>query len=229
MNRFFQLAFSLILMLFVTAARCQQPQFSVQALFGPTGYVWDNSGGDLKPGFNYSAGGFIQANIPTGDSRIFIRSGYFIDTKQYSIDVSNTSHWYKALNREFVYGNVPILFGVQFNAKDKIYPFISIGCVFSKVKQVYAENVWKDGTVSSGLSGKSTVFETPKDLYIGFGIDFRLNKFLFIRLEPFLSHQFNEGSGYNIDHYGRISYGIKLGASFDIFIPGLEKNLQDKK
>ena len=80
-------------------AHSQQPQFSIQTLFGPTGYVWNNnSSADLNADFNYSAGVYIQANIPVQESRIFIRSGYFVDTKHYSLNLSNSSpYWYRKL------------------------------------------------------------------------------------------------------------------------------------
>lgn len=202
----------------------QQPQFSIQALFGPTGYVWDNSGSsDVKADFNYSAGAYIQANIPVQESRIFFRSGYYVDTKYYSINLSNTYSWYSKIEREFIYSNVPILFGVQFNSKDKLFPFMCLGVVFGKVLEAEQVSTRNDGLVVSGITGKSTVLENPKDMYVGFGVDVRIYKFLFARAEPFLSYQLDEGSGYNVDVQGRISYGLKIGLSFDIFLPFLEQ------
>jgi len=203
----------------------QQPQFSIQVLFGPTGYVWDNSGSvDVNADFNYSAGIYIQANIPVQESRLFFRSGYYIDTKYYSIDGSGgSSYWYSKTERSFIYSNVPILFGVQFNSKDKLFHFMCFGVVFGKVLDAQQVSTRSDGLVISGITGKSTVVENPKDLYIGFGLDVRINKFLFARAEPFVSYQLDEGSGYNVDVQGRISYGLKIGLSFDIFFPFLEQ------
>jgi hypothetical protein len=203
----------------------QQPQFSIQALFGPTGYVWDDSGSaNINADFNYSACIYIQANIPVLESRIFIRSGYYVDTKGYSIDQSSSSsYYYNKAERSFVYGNVPVLFGIQFNSKNKLYPFMSLGIVFGKVLEAEQLITLYDGSVSNGFLGKTTVLDNPRDLYVGAGIDFRLSKYLFARAEPFLSYQLNEGSGYNIDIQGQISYGLKIGLSFDIFLPFLEQ------
>ena len=208
-----------------TIAFSQQSQFSAQVLFGPTGYIWGNNiSTDVKADFNYSGGLYIQANIPVEENRITIRSGYFIDTKHYSDDLSNVSPYrLNKVEREFLYGNVPIMIGLQFNVKNKLYPFLYLGIVFGKVRSAEQTQYWNDGSISTGFTGKTMVLETPKDMYVGFGLDFRVTKYLFLRAEPFLSHQINGGSGYNIDDDGGISYGLKIGLSYDIFIPLLEK------
>lgn len=222
MNRFFQLTLSLILIFFVTVARCQQPQFSVQALFGPTWYSiedYDNSKSALN--FNYSAGGYLMVNIPVGVSTISFRSGYFYDTKNYVINYDNKTSWYKRkVDRKYSYGNVPLLFELRFNKKDKFYPFISVGVSFGKLlsAEQISENV--DGTISEGFGSYKTYNQKKQtDFLICTGMSYRLNRLFLIRFEFFISQQINQAGGHNADRFGNFSYGIKTGIQFDIFVP----------
>ncbi len=222
MRDFYQLVIVLILALIPIGMLSQQAQFSVQTLFGPTWYSMDdyeNSKSALN--FNYSAGGYLMVNIPVGTSTISLRSGYYYDTKNYVINYDNKISWHdKKIERKYSYGNVPLLFEVRFNKKDKFYPFISVGVVFGKLLSAEQTSEKVDGTVYEGFNfGKSYNQEKQTDFLICTGINYRLTRLFLIRIEFFMSQQVNEGGGHNMDRFGAFSYGIKTGIQFDIFLP----------
>lgn len=214
----------LISFLFVCQTFCQtsqQPQFSLQALFGPT---WYSMGDDYKSksslSFNYSVGGFFLFNFPTGSSTICIRSGYFYDTKNYAFEYDHTISWQnKKVERSFTYGNLPILFEIRFNVKDKFYPFLSSGVVFGWTLSSEQNNEKVDGTITNGFMSRTYVQEKQTDFYACSGMNFRLNKLFQLRLELFMSQQINQDGGGNADRFGNFSYGLKAGIQFDIYLP----------
>ncbi|MBE9483238.1 MAG: hypothetical protein IMY74_00240 [Bacteroidetes bacterium] len=220
MNNLIRIVLPLHLVLVISSNLfSQQPEFSAQVLFGPTGYILENTENvSFSQKFNYSLGGYLQFNIPVQESRISIRSGYFIDTKRYDQHYSNTLSWLtKRASTSFTYGNIPLLFGVQFNIKNKFYPFISLGLIFGHLISEDQIRELNDGTISHGFLSRSSNLENPNDLYVGFGMNFRLTKVVLIRVETFLSHQLNQGSGYNQDRFGRTSFGLKAGTQFYFF------------
>lgn len=228
MNRFIQFALSLVLMFFITAAKCQQAQFSVQALFGPTWYSMDDyymTESTLK--FNYSAGGYLMVNIPAGKNTISIRSGYFYSTKNYDINHKISGDRPSATiktKRNFSYGNVPVLLEFRFNIKDRFYPFISPGMVFGRILLADQERERVDGTIVSGFPSRSSVQQKQSSIYVCTGMNYRLSRLFLLRLECFISQQINQKSYYSLDTFGAFSYGIKAGIQFDIFLPFLEKD-----
>ncbi len=226
MNNLIRIGISIYLVLVIISNLfSQQPEFSAQLLFGPTGYVLKNTENvSFSHKFNYSIGGYLQFNIPVQKSRISIRSGYFIDTKKYDTHYSDTLSWLtKRASTSFTYGNIPLLFGVQFNIKNKFYPFISLGLIFGHLISEDQIRELNDGTINHGFSNRSSNLENPNDIYVGFGMNFRLTKVVLIRVETFLSHQSNDGSGYNQDRFGFTSYGLKVGIQFDFLLPKEKK------
>ncbi len=223
MNRLFQLAFSLVLIFFASVANCQQAQFSVQALFGPTWYsMEDYYKSESKLNFNYSAGGYLMVNIPVGKNAISIRSGYFYDTKNYVIEYEIKDDRPSATlktEKAFSYGNVPVLMEFRFNIKDRFYPFVSLGMVFGWVLSAEQERERVDGTIFNGFPSRSYVQQKQTNFHICTGMNYRLNRLFLLRLEFFISQQVNQESNYSVDRFGAFSYGIKAGIQFDIFLP----------
>lgn len=200
----------------------QQPQFSVQALFGPTWYSmddYDNSQSTLN--FNFSTGGYLMVNIPAGSSTISFRSGYYYDTKNYVIDYDNTVSWYiKKTERKYSYGNVPLLFEVRFNNKNKFYPFISVGVIFGKLLSAEQITETVDGTITEGsFYNRSYNQKKQTDFHACTGANLRLNRLFLLRVEIFMGQQINQDGGHNMDRFGDFSYGIKTGIQFDLFLP----------
>jgi hypothetical protein len=218
-----RLLFSIIFSLLSIVVLTQQPQFSIQALFGPTWYsMEDYYKSESKLNFNYSAGGYLMVNIPVGKNTISIRSGYFYDTKNYVIEYEINDDWLSATlkaDRALSYGNVPVLMEFRFNIKDRFYPFVSPGMVFGWVLSAEQERERVDGTIINGFPSRSYVQQKQTSFHICTGMNYRLNRLFLLRLEFFISQQLNQEGDNNVDSFGAFSYGIKAGIQFDIFLP----------
>jgi len=198
----------------------QQPQFSVRALFGPNWYaIGDDENYQSKQDFNYSVGGKLLFNIPASRGTISLVTGYFYDTKNYTLNTTNDKLYYKTQERTFTYGNVPLLFEVRFNINEKLYPFLSSGVIFGWVLTSEQQYVSNDGTVGEGFASRTCIQEKQTDFHISTGVNLRLTRLLLLHFEFFMGQQVNEGSSCNVDSFGRFSYGIKTGIQFDIYLP----------
>lgn len=207
-------------LLFGVYMYAQQPLFSTQALFGPTGYLmFDEIYYKAYQKLNYSAGLYVMAHLPVGESRISIRSGYFYDTKRYVREYSTTHELStKKAETSYSYGNIPLLLEAAFNVRQGIYPFISGGIILGTLLSAQQTNTAVNGVVTEGFHSYSNNKEKQTDFHASVGATFRLNKQFLIRSEIFMSQQLDKDEGMNHDKYGYFSFGLKIGLQFDVFI-----------
>lgn len=207
-----------ILLFGVTNTYSQTGDFSVGLFAGPTFYhIKSTSSVKYSQDFNYAAGLYVKRNIKIKSFYLSIGSGYFVDTKKTKERYSDTISWYpKTIHTKFVYGNIPITLEFIGNINDKFFPFISTGIIFGKI--IYEEQYGElnDGTEVSGFPSKSSNLKNPFDVNFGLGINMKLIKQFLIRCETSYSLQLNEGTSYNQDNLGKLSFNIRLGLQYDI-------------
>ena len=203
----------------------QHPIFSVQALFGPTGYMmFDETYYKAYQKFNYSAGIYIMANLPAGESMISFRTGYFYDTKKFVREYSTTYEWSnKKITTSYAYGNIPLMLEVAFNNRYHIYPFISGGVILGTLLTAEQTNEKVNGVVADGFPPNSSNKENQTDFHASAGACFRLNKVFLVRTEVYMSQQLDKDDGMNHDRYGYFSFGLKIGIQYDIFLSKKKK------
>ena len=210
----------IVFLFFGTYLYAQQPVFSIQALFGPSGYMmFDETYYKAYQKFNYSAGIYVMANLPAGESMISFRSGYFYDTKKYVREYNATYEWSnKKIVTAYAYGNIPILLEVAFNTRQTIYPFISGGLILGRLLSAEQTNEKVNGEVVEGFPPNSNNKEKQTDFHASAGASFRLNRVFRVRTEVFMSQQLDKDDGMNHDRFGYFSFGLKVGIQYDIFV-----------
>jgi hypothetical protein len=195
----------------------QQGQFSIELNGGSVFYKFDNTSyADFSKNFNYTVGLYIKKNIIFKQDIISIKTGYFVDTKNYDITFLYTL-LYRSKNRNdsFVYGNIPLLIEYSRILHDRYYPFISVGFIFGHILKDERQTMKNDGTVENGFPFDSENLQNPKDFYISIGLNYRISKQFQLRFEPYLTYQINDGGYNNQDINGMLAYGFKLGVQFD--------------
>jgi len=226
MNTLSRIGLSLFLIFFSSQGLIsQQAQFSIQALFGPTGYLmFDETYYLASQQFNYSAGAYFLANIPVQESRISFRSGYYYDTKRYTRSYNVTHSYSKSkVVTSYAYGNIPILIEIAFKTREVVYPFISLGVIFGWLLSAEQNTELGNGETIEGFPPRSYNLEKQTDFHACAGANFRLNRILLIRVEAFMGQQLTKDDGSNYDCSGFFSYGLKAGLQFDIHLSGKSK------
>jgi hypothetical protein len=166
--------------------------------------------------FNYSAGVYVMANLPAGESRLSFRTGYFYDTKKYVKEYSTNYEWSpKKRETSYSYGNIPLLLEVAFNVRQGIYPFVSAGVILGYLLSAEQTNTLVNGEVYDGFPPHSNNKDKQTDFHACIGAAFHLKKRLLLRTEVFMSQQLDKDDGLNHDREGYFSFGLKLGLQFD--------------
>lgn len=214
MRIFFSILF---ILLFGVANTYSQPgEFSVGLFGGPTWYNIKNTN-NVSQDFNYAAGLYVKRNIKIKKFYLSIGSGYFIDTKKITGRYSDTISWYpKTIHTKFIYQNIPITLEFTADINNKFFPFITTGVLFGKIIHEERYGELNNGEEISGFPQKTSNLQNPFDLNFGLGVNMRLIKQFLIRLEALGSLQLNEGTHYNQDNLGPLSFSVRLGLQYDI-------------
>jgi len=191
---------------------------SVQLFGSPLVHVFEKTGNDnYKQNLNYSFGIFLKNRFILNHGIISIRTGYFIDDKNYKKNFSDTIDWYpRSVQTIFLYGNIPLFFDYSYAINEKLSPFISLGFVLGHILSQKQHWTYNNGETKDGFLNGIENERNPKYFHLSIGLDYKIGERYSIQFEPYLKYLLNGKSPYNYDQDSKIAIGTRIGIKYDI-------------
>ena len=204
-----------MIIIFKLSAQTFNP--TIQVFGSPVLHFFNNiENAEISQEFNHSYGLLIGKAFYLNNSAIYIRTGYFIDTKKYEKIFFDTISWYpKSVSTQFIYGNIPVFLSYCVKTNNRISPFISVGYIFGNILNQKQSWVFNNGEQSEGFRSGIENIKNPKYMYGSMGVQYKASKNLSLFSEPYLKYCINSNSPYNYDNDSKLSFGLKIGLNYD--------------
>lgn len=191
---------------------------SVQLFGSPLVHVFEKEESvNYHQTFCYSLGIFLTNKIKISRGILSIRTGYFIDDKNYKEIFLDTINWYtKSVQTKFLYGNIPLFLGYSYAINKKLSPFISFGFIFGNILSQKQHRTYNNGDTKDGFPDLILNEKNPKYFHCSLGLDYNISARYSIEFEPYLKYLLVSKSPYNYDKNSKIAIGARIGIKYDI-------------
>jgi|GEM_PF-4189122 len=191
---------------------------NIQVFVSPTLHIFNESEyEEISQDFNYSYGLLIGNSIFLNNGTICIRTGYFIDMKNYKQVFSlDTISWYpKSATTGYLYSNIPVFVDYCANFDRKINPFISIGYIFGNILKQKHSCIYNNGEQTNSFPPRTINLKNRNYIYASIGFKYKIINNLSFLCEPNLKYWINSNANYDRD--SKLSFGLRLGLNYNIF------------